>query len=250
MSKVSMFAAGDQALRIVFENKINQTIHKQVSQLDDAISQKDIPGIRETIPAFRTLTVLYDALQTDYETLSETIRSLLSVSQKIPRMKKRIIEIPVCYDEQFGIDLKDVANHAGLSAEDVIQLHSERDYLIYMLGFLPGFAYLGGLNPVLSMPRLRTPRHKIQAGAVGIAGSQTGIYPVASPGGWRLIGSTPVQLFDADRESPFLYEAGDYIRFRPVSIKEYDMIRQQVYTNTYQCKVKIEEDGYGDPGNA
>lgn len=248
MSQPEIVPAGDQALKVLFENKIDRKINQRVKQLSDRISRKKITGITETIPAFRTLTVLYDTLQTDYHTLLSDIQPLLADLDETSRLRKRIIEIPVCYDETLGPDLQAVAEHAGLSVEEVIQLHSEPDYLIYMLGFLPGFAYLGEMNPIISMPRLASPRLNIPAGAVGIAGDQTGMYPMASPGGWRIIGSTPVKLFDADRESPILYEAGDYIRFRPISLNEYEeMISQN--TNAEDLYHVVEEDSFGDKDN-
>ena len=133
-----------------------------------------------------------------------------------------VVEIPVFYGGSYGEDLKDVAAHAGLTEEEVIKLHSSVDYNIYMLGFLPGFPYLGGLDPKLFTPRLDNPRTKIPEGSVGIGGEQTGIYPLESPGGWRLIGRTPLKLYDPDREQPFLYQAGDYIRFVPITAEEYE----------------------------
>lgn len=242
MSEYKLYPVGDQALKVVFENKIDQVIHEKVKALDESLLLKKVAGIQETIPAFRTLTVLYDATKTDYSALSNALHSLLSESEPLSVKPKRIIEIPVCYDAHFGIDLKDVAEHSGLSVEEVVKLHSERDYLIYMLGFLPGFAYLGGMNSLLNISRLDNPRLEIKEGAVGIAGNQTGIYPMNSPGGWRIIGSTPVSLFDPKRNNPFLYESGDYIRFKPVSLKEYDEIAEKCVRDTYQCTVWIEED--------
>ena len=126
--------------------------------------------------------------------------------------KKKVYEIPVCYGGEYGPDLENIAEHAGLSVEEVIKIHSSRDYLIYMLGFLPGFCYLGGLDERIHTPRLANPRIKISAGSVGIGGSQTGIYPLDSPGGWQLMGMTPVKTYDPEREVPILVEAGDYIR--------------------------------------
>lgn len=249
MSEPVIVPAGDQALKILFENTIDSEINHKVMMLDERLSQKDINGIEETIPAFRTLTVLYNGIKIDYQTLREMIKPLLSDLVRTDKKKKRIIEMPVCYDEQFGIDLKDVARHAKLSVDEVIQLHSERDYLIYMLGFLPGFAYLGEMNPLLVMPRLESPRLKINAGAVGIAGNQTGMYPMDSPGGWRIIGSTPVRLFDPEREAPVLYEAGDYIRFMPISLEEYEKISKQSNRNEYRYIVTMEDDGFGDEDN-
>ncbi len=148
----------------------------------------------------------------------------------------RVIKIPVCYCEQFGEDLAFVAKHAGMSTDEVIRLHSGTDYLIYMLGFLPGFAYLGGLDKRLVTPRLESPRTLIPQGSVGIGGEQTGIYPIASPGGWQLIGRTPVRPYDAKRQPPILYNAGDYIRFVPISLEEYSRIEALVKNGEYECE--------------
>ena len=143
--------------------------------------------------------------------------------------------------QEYGPDLGNIAEHAGLSEKEVIEIHSSRDYLIYMLGFLPGFTYLGGLDERIHTPRLANPRIKINAGSVGIGGSQTGIYPLDSPGGWQLMGMTPVKTYDPDRETPILVEAGDYIRFVPIDEQEYKRIKEMVDNGTYECVVHEEE---------
>ncbi|GEN51580.1 5-oxoprolinase subunit PxpB [Alkalibacterium pelagium] len=249
MSEPSIVPAGDCALRVVFDNKIDPSINQLVNSLDKKLTELSVPGVAETIPAFRVLTVLYDPEITDLGILSEAIRQLLSDQNEMDSREKRVVHIPVCYDRSFGPDLEELSRHSGLSIEEIIAVHSGRDYLIYMMGFLPGFAYLGGLDPSLHIPRLDTPRTSIEAGAVGIAGSQTGMYPIASPGGWRLIGSTPVILFDPNRSEPFLYEAGDYIRFEPVSREVYDQIKADCREGIYKYQVTMEVDGGGHSGN-
>lgn len=249
MSEPSIVPAGDCALREVFDNKIDPSINQLVNSLDQKLTELSIPGVAETIPAFRVLTVLYDPEITELNTLSKTIRQLLSDENEMKSREKRVVHIPVCYDKSFGPDLEELSRHSGLSIEEIIAVHSGRDYLIYMMGFLPGFAYLGGLDPSLHMPRLATPRTSIEAGAVGIAGSQTGMYPMASPGGWRLIGSTPMKLFDPKRDTPFLYETGDYIRFEPVSREDYDQIKADCREGIYKCQVTMEVVERGDSGN-
>ena len=147
-----------------------------------------------------------------------------------------VLEIPVLYGGEMGPDLPFVAEHAGLSEEEVIRIHSSTEYLIYMLGFTPGFTYLGGMSEKIATPRLKQPRVKIPAGSVGIAGTQTGVYPIDSPGGWQLIGRTPVKMYDPDRETPILPEAGQYIKFYPVTQEEYDAIRKEVDAGTFVLK--------------
>lgn len=169
------------------------------------------------------------------------MQALVKVEVKAGETCKRIFEIPVCYGGEYGPDIANIAEHAGLTEEEVIRIHSSKDYLIYMLGFLPGFTYLGGLDERLHTPRLANPRIRISAGSVGIGGSQTGIYPLDSPGGWQLMGMTPVKTYDPDREVPILVEAGDYIRFVPVDEEEYLRIKDAVERGEYQCVIHEEE---------
>ena len=153
---------------------------------------------------------------------------------------RKIVPIPVCYGGEFGPDLANVAQLAGLSEDEVIAIHTERDYLIDMLGFLPGFAYLGGLDERLHTPRLTVPRTRIEPGSVGIGGAQTGIYPLASPGGWQIIGRTPLKPYDPDREEPILYAAGEYLRFVPITPDEYTAIEAQLAAGTYSYGIFVE----------
>lgn len=172
-----------------------------------------------------------------YEEIRDRMQTILKIDVKADAARKKIYEIPVCYGGEFGPDLDNIAQHAGLSPEEVIQIHSSRDYLIYMLGFLPGFCYLGGLDERIHTPRLANPRLKISAGSVGIGGSQTGIYPLDSPGGWQLMGMTPVKTYDPQREVPILVEAGNYIRFIPIDKDEFYRIKELVQSGQYQCTI-------------
>ena len=205
------------------------------------MKEQHIEGVVDMIPAFCSLLVNYDPRVISYDEIRERMQALVRVDARAGETRKRIFEIPVCYGGEYGPDIQNIAEHAGLSQEEVIQIHSSRDYLIYMLGFLPGFTYLGGLDERLHTPRLANPRIRIPAGSVGIGGSQTGIYPLDSPGGWQLMGMTPVKTYGPSRETPILVEAGDYIRFVPVEEEEYLQIKEAVSRGEYQCIVHEEE---------
>ncbi|MBM7542666.1 5-oxoprolinase subunit PxpB [Amphibacillus cookii] len=228
---------GDHGLQIQFEEKVDPEINGRVHQAAALIMSSGTQGIKEVIPAFRTLTVLYEPLEIDFQTLSYQLKPLIDNVGRVHRQTKRIVEIPVCYDKAFGLDLAAIAAFTKLSIAEIINRHSQHNYLIYMLGFLPGFAYLGGLDPTIAMPRLEEPRIKIPAGSVGIAGQQTGIYPLASPGGWRLIGATPVKLFNPKQSPPVLYQPGDYIRFKPIDRSTYEVVANQVEAGTYRLLI-------------
>lgn len=238
MAEPKILTAGDAALTVEFGDEISEEINGRVQALDAAIRKAGIRGIVETVPTYRSLLVCYDPCAARYASVRRKIAGLMRNLDAAADAAGRIVEIPVCYGGEYGEDLPDVAAHAGLSEEEVVRIHSSRDYLIYMLGFLPGFAYLGGLDPRIATPRLSTPRVKIPAGAVAIGGEQTGIYPIASPGGWRLIGSTPVRPYDPEREEPILYRAGDRIRFVPIPKDEYLRVQAQVQSGAYRCTVR------------
>lgn len=234
---IRILTAGDSSLLIEFGKEISPEINKRISATVQLMKEQHIEGVVDIIPAFASLLINYDPRVIKYNALVKRMKHLLKLDAKVESGHKRIFEIPVCYGGEFGPDLGNIAEHAGLSEQEVIDIHSSRDYLIYMLGFLPGFCYLGGLDERIFTPRLVNPRIRIEAGSVGIGGSQTGIYPLESPGGWQLMGKTPVKTYDPDRETPILVEAGDYIRFIPVDRAEYDRIKELVDKGEYQCKV-------------
>ena len=237
MPDIRILTAGDSALLIEFGKEINLETNRKITALVQLMREQHIEGIVDVIPAFCSLLINYDPRVLSYEELKERMEHLLKMETKTEATRKRIFEIPVCYGGEYGPDIENIAEHAGLSVEEVIKIHSSKDYLIYMLGFLPGFTYLGGLDERIYTPRLASPRLKIRAGSVGIGGSQTGIYPLDSPGGWQLMGLTPVRTYDPKRQTPILVEAGDYIRFIPIDEEEFLRIQKLVEKGEYQCVI-------------
>ncbi len=207
---------GDTAFTIELGEGIDQALNRRVHALDAKLTAEPIPGIVECVPTYRSLLVRYDPLQVDPGALRGELLALArsSVVHDAPP-PGRLITVPVRYGGTHGPDLEDVARHCGLSADEVVRLHTEPLYQVAMLGFAPGFTYLLGLPPALTTPRLPTPRLRVPPGSVGIAGGQTGIYALATPGGWRIIGRTTLRLFDPARADPFLIHAGDRVRFVP-----------------------------------
>ena len=208
---------GDSALLAVFTQRIAPEIGAAVAALNTRVLSANISGVDETVPAFASLMVTYDPLVTDYDAVAAAMQKLADVPDADSTAENgKLVTIPVCYGGEFGPDLPFVARHAGLTEQEVIALHTAPTYRIYMLGFTPGFPYLGGMDPSIAAPRRKEPRIHIPAGSVGIAGEQTGVYPIVSPGGWQRIGRTPLRLFDPQREQPILLSAGAGIRFVPI----------------------------------
>ena len=237
MADVRFLIAGDSSICAEFGNEISKEINAQIRAFNILLKESGIAGIVETIPTYRSLLIQDDPGVISYKSLEGKLKKLLARLDSVEIPPSEVLEVPVLYGgEEMGPDLKFVAENAKMSEEEVIKLHSEPEYLIYMLGFTPGFTYLGGLNDAIETPRLKTPRVKIPAGSVGIAGKQTGVYPSDSPGGWQLIGRTPLKMYDADREKPILPEAGQYIKFVPIDRAEFDRIAAEVEKGTYEVR--------------
>ncbi|NJE07924.1 5-oxoprolinase subunit PxpB [Thermococcus sp. M39] len=211
--------AGDSALVIIFGDRIDEGINKKVHAVANAIEKASPDWLIEVVPTYTSIYVYYDPLKLSYQEALDAIKPFLSAEPK--EEKPRIVEIPTVYGGEFGPDIEFVAQHNGLTIDDVIEIHSKPLYRVYMLGFTPGFAYLGGMDERIATPRLEKPRLKVPAGSVGIAGKQTGIYPIESPGGWRLIGRTPLRLFTPEKDPPTLLQPGDYVKFVPISEEEF-----------------------------
>jgi inhibitor of KinA len=223
---------GDSAVSVRFTTADGEDTADTVIAARDRLHAAAIPGVKEVTVAFESVGVFYhpgavrrDAGQSVFDVLSAEISALLESAPATPAYSaSREVEVPVCYAAEFAIDLPEVAQSCGLTEADVIERHSTAQYRVRCIGFTPGFPYLSGLAPELAVPRRATPRTRVPAGSVGIGGSQTGIYTIESPGGWNIIGRTPLRLFDAARETPSLLQGGDCVRFRAISRQEFDDI--------------------------
>jgi inhibitor of KinA len=219
---------GDTALVVEFGDAINLEINRRVISLNDAILKAEVKGIEELVPTYRSLLVRYDPLKTSYEQLVFQVKDLENTLGSLKaEAKSRKIVVPVVYGGEYGPDLGHVAQVHGLTEEQVIRLHSGREYRVYMIGFVAGFPYLGEVADEIATPRLETPRLKVPAGSVGIAEKQTGVYPRGAPGGWQIVGRTPFKLFDFRLEPPILLSPGDVVKFRPISEDEYKAFQEK-----------------------
>jgi len=225
---------GDKALIVEFGNAISPEINQKVHTLHEAVSNAQLAGVGECLPTYRSLLITYDPFKINYEDLISRVKGIeKTLDRYVSTCKVRKAVIPVVYGGEFGPDLPQVAQHHGLIKSEVIRLHSEREYMVYMIGFIAGFPYLGELADQIATPRLETPRTRVPQGSVGIAEKQTGIYPREAPGGWQIIGRTPVKLFDLTWQSPALLKPGDRVCFKPVSVAEFEQILVAVSRGDY-----------------
>ena len=224
--KPTISPVGDCAISIDFGQVIDPKINRHIRQTIERIQELKLDGITELVPTYCALLIQYDAMLYSYSDICNLMESLLEPSATDNANERvTVIEIPTVYGGEFGPDLGFVASHNNLSEDEVVSIHSGTDYLVYMLGFIPGFTYLGGMDPRIATPRLSSPRTLIPAGSVGIAGEQTGTYPSDSPGGWQIIGRTPVTMYDMSKEQAALLSAGDYVRYVPIDEAEYNRIK-------------------------
>ena len=238
-NSVRFLFSGDSALVIEFGNEISVDINKKIRKMMDDIKKENIDGIVELVPTYCSLLINYDVLKIDYNTLVEKLKTFLNNNLETAEGEEvTLVEIPTLYNDEVGPDLSYVAEHNKISKEEVIKIHTGTDYLVYMLGFMPGFTYLGGMSEKIATPRLESPRLQIYPGSVGIAGKQTGMYPSMSPGGWRIIGRTPLKLYNPDSDTPVYISSGDYVRYVSISEEEYNEILKKVENNEYKLNIR------------
>lgn len=234
--------AGDNAVIMELGNEISPRINLMVRKVVQAIDEERISGVIEAVPTYRSIMVMYDPLMLGYKALVSRLKSIENRALRIAVSAPMITEIPTLYGGEYGCDIRFVADYNNLTVDEVIKIHSGTDYLIYMLGFTPGFPYLGGMSERIQTPRLEAPRKSVMAGSVGIAGKQTGIYSIDSPGGWHIIGRTPVRLFNPDEEEPILLKPGDYLRFIPVDRNEFERIEADIRERRYFARAYPKEE--------
>lgn len=241
--RVRYKVAGDKAVLAEFGDGISQDINRRVRAMAQELQRRKLPGVVEWLPSYRALLVFYDPLRISHRQLLDSLSEIEARLDEVVLPPPRVFVIPTLYGGEHGPDIDDVASHNGLTVEEVVKIHSSADYHVYFTGFTPGFLFLGGMSPKIATPRLENPRTRIPAGSVGIAGNQTGAYPIESPGGWRLIGRTPVKLYDPNRPEPVLIRAGDIVRFRPIDLEEYEDIQRRVVLGQYVMEVLPFEGG-------
>ena len=237
INDIHFFQISENAISLEFGNDINEETLGRIAGLNQCIKRNPFAGLLSTIPAYTTLTLYFNPVGlindfnlkglTTLDKISGYIKSLNVETKDDQQTNTQIIQIPVCYDPTFGFDLQELSSFYQLNKEEIIELHSSAVYTVYMIGFVPGFPYLGGLSEKLTAPRRQNPRAAIPAGSVGIAGQQTGIYPLETPGGWQIIGRTPLKLFNVNRQQPSLLKAGDKLKFEPISLREFEQIERE-----------------------
>ncbi len=233
----AFFPAGDRAVCIEVGDAISVEVNVRVRTLEYLIQHKRLAGVVECVPTFRSLLVYYDPLVTDYETLVGTLEVLSVQPGEVVLPPARHVELPCCYDPELGLDLEAAAERLTLPADEVVRLHASATYHLYFIGFTPGLPYMTGMPERMLLPRLATPRTKVPPGSVGIGGIQCCIYSVESPGGYWILGRTPLALYDPEAREPVLLRAGDRVRFRSIDRAEFDSIAASAATRTYRPRI-------------
>jgi len=225
MDGVQFRPASDQSLLVFFGRQITLDAHQQIRKLLLLLESEPIRGVRNLHPAYCSILIVFDALRLRHEELDAILRDYLCRLDQVALPEPRQMEIPTCYGGEFGPDLSELAGQHGMTPSQVVELHASVTYIVYFLGFVPGFAYLGGLPEALATPRLDSPRRNTPPGSVGIADTQTGIYPFDTPGGWRLIGRTPIAMFRHDSDNMSFLAIGDRVRFTPISAERFAALK-------------------------
>ena len=230
---------GEKAILVRFSSEVNEELLNRILALRKLVLSNGVKRKLEVITSYDSLLVVYhDAIEDVYEE-AEDLKKLIDEANIEKRINRTLFHIPVCYDEEFGVDLDHISAVKNLEIEEIVALHTSPVYTVYFIGFLPGFLYLGGLDERLQIARRNEPRLRVKRGAVGIGQNQTGIYPQESPGGWQLIGNSPVPLFDKNEDPPCEISAGDKIKFYGVGLKEYEQIEQEVRQGTFQFRKQV-----------
>jgi KipI family sensor histidine kinase inhibitor len=227
MSRPSIVRAGDSTVVVEFDARIDPIVNQRAIRLAEHMRAAAIAGVRDIVATYRSVAVFFDPLHTAYDDLLQRLeREAARGDDELPEPPMPL-RIPVCYGGDFGPDLESLASRAKMSTQEVVQVHTGQVYRVFMLGFLPGFAYMGLVDPRIAAPRHSTPRVRVSKGSVGIAGRQTGIYPADTPGGWQILGRTPIEPFALDRSSPFWFKAGDSVQFASINQDEYERLVRQ-----------------------
>ena len=250
MPEIKFCNQGESGLVVEFGTTIDEAINASVHRLSACLQSELTEGIDAVVPTYRSLMIYFNPLKISRDELKKRVAEIHAGMAATPAAGQagRVVHIPTCYGGEFGPDLPFVASHAGLEPAEVIRIHTSTAYKLYMIGFTPGFPYLGGMSEKIAAPRLEKPRTCIPAGSVGIAGTQTGLYPMESPGGWQLIGRTPLKVFNPGADNPFLYVAGDYLKFDSVTPAEYAVIAEAVAAGSYTVKIEPYEQSQGGAG--
>nr|WP_315673522.1 5-oxoprolinase subunit PxpB [Clostridium sp. 19966] len=228
---VNIFQISETSALVEFGNEIHKDTNKQIRLFCESVDKNPFHGLIEYIPYFSSVSLIYDPIKIGkdpFKTVRLKLEEILSKMDLSEEYEEHIVKIPVCYGKELGPDIEHVAKTNNLTVEEVIQIHCSGDYLVYMIGFAPGFPYLGGLSKKIHTPRRSSPRTAIPEGSVGIAGTQTGIYPIETPGGWQIIGRTPLKLFDLNSQEKTLLKCGDIAKFYPISYQEYVDLKEKI----------------------